>query len=217
MSNNKPIIIDPGHGGHDPGAIGPGGMQEKEIALAVSLEIHRQLTAQDFPARCTRTDDTFRPLSWRAQFANERNSALLVSIHLNAGGGTGFEVFTSPGQTRSDQAATAIISSMRQEGPYADQRARLDLADGDPDKEARFTVLTKTTGPAVLVELGFIDTSEEFFSSHSFAALAAPIVRGILAFLLAEEVAANKAAPPPPGTPRTLEQRVSRLEKRVFP
>ncbi|MHA1794666.1 MAG: N-acetylmuramoyl-L-alanine amidase family protein [Promethearchaeota archaeon] len=81
---------------------------------------------------------------------------IYLSIHANAGGGTGFEVFTTPGQTKSDTYAEIWIEEYAKEFP--ELRLRDDESDGDHDKEARFWVLTKTKMPSILIECGFMDT-----------------------------------------------------------
>jgi N-acetylmuramoyl-L-alanine amidase len=87
-------------------------------------------------------------------------SAYLVSIHANAGGGTGWEIFTSPGQTSSDSVAEEFAKGFLKDLP--EHRPRLDKSDGDMDKEAKFYVLTKTHGPAILIEVGFMDHKEDY-------------------------------------------------------
>jgi N-acetylmuramoyl-L-alanine amidase len=85
--------------------------------------------------------------------------AVYVSVHANAGGGHGYEVYTSPGQTRSDAIATRFLESFATVFPEA--TPRLDISDGDPDKEAEFYVLVKTTMPAILTESFFMDTESD--------------------------------------------------------
>lgn len=85
--------------------------------------------------------------------------AIYLSIHSNAGGGKGFEVFTSPGQTKSDKIAEIFCTAYRRGLPGFPLRS--DKADGDADKEADFYVLRKTDCPAVLVENLFFDNLEE--------------------------------------------------------
>lgn len=149
-------IIDAGHGAHDSGAVSIDGKHlEKNIALAVALRV-KDLLEPYGKITTTRHDDTFVTLSGRAKLANDQGADLL-SIHCNAGGGHGIEVFTSPGQTKSDPWATAVIEAMHARCP--DQPLRTEIQDGDPDKEAGFTVLTKTKGSAILVELGFMDSA----------------------------------------------------------
>lgn len=166
MNEYYDIIIDPGHGGKDSGAVGPTGEMEKVHALAVSNRLCNLLHNKGVRTLLTRNDDRFLTLSERAAIAN-LHGAPLLSIHCNAGGGSGFEAFTTPGATKSDPWATHLLESYGRAFP--NERLRADLRDGDPDKEARFTVLTKTRGPAVLFELGFIDTraGEAFMDNPS--------------------------------------------------
>lgn len=79
-----------------------------------------------------------------------------VSIHGNAGGGTGFEIYTSRGNTKSDIVATIFYDQFKKD-LGGDFKLRPDIKDGDPDKEALFTVLTKTYMPAILTENLFFD------------------------------------------------------------
>jgi N-acetylmuramoyl-L-alanine amidase len=78
------IVIDPGHGGKDPGAIGPAGEKEKDITLAVAKILERDLLDKGFRVYLTRKNDVFVPLEERTAFANKRNADLFVSIHVNA-------------------------------------------------------------------------------------------------------------------------------------
>jgi N-acetylmuramoyl-L-alanine amidase len=156
-------VIDPGHGGSDSGAVGTvDGVSyaEKKIVLDVSIKLFSLMEADDRFTTLgrTRSRDEFIPLADRAKFANTLG-AKLVSIHANAGGGTGFECFTTPGQTESDKLATSLLSHYA--GEFAGWTTRYDMKDGDPDKEARFTVLTGTEKASVLFELGFMDRPED--------------------------------------------------------
>ena len=79
------IVIDPGHGGHDTGTIGPTGLEEKNVVLDVALKL-RKLLEQNTGCEVvmTRTDDTFVPLEERTAIANEKSADLFISIHANA-------------------------------------------------------------------------------------------------------------------------------------
>src|ERR1700739_3800359 len=80
------IVIDPGHGGHDTGTIGPTGMMEKDLCLDVALRLGK-LIEQKLPGAdvvYTRSDDTFIPLEERTHIANEAKADLFVSIHANS-------------------------------------------------------------------------------------------------------------------------------------
>jgi N-acetylmuramoyl-L-alanine amidase len=86
-ANLTPIIfIDPGHGGHDPGALGPTGLEEKTVVLQVAKEL-RQLIRQEMPQHrvvLTREQDVFIPLAERARMANEQQAQVFISIHANS-------------------------------------------------------------------------------------------------------------------------------------
>lgn len=97
----------------------------------------------------------------RANKYSSRNSFYL-SIHSNAGGGNGSEIFTSPGDTKSDKIAT--IFGLEYQKEFPNRKLRTDFSDGDLDKERRFYVLTRTKMPAILTENFFMDNREEFDS-----------------------------------------------------
>jgi N-acetylmuramoyl-L-alanine amidase len=78
------IVIDPGHGGKDPGAIGVGGAAEKDVVLAIALELRKRLQAAGFAVVLTRDTDVFIPLEERTARANAEQADLFVSIHGNA-------------------------------------------------------------------------------------------------------------------------------------
>jgi len=87
------------------------------------------------------------------------SNVFYLSIHSNAGGGHGTEVYTSPGNTKSDKIATIFGEEYKKEFP--NRRLRADYSDGDLDKEQHFFVLTKTKMPAILTENFFMDNEEE--------------------------------------------------------
>lgn len=91
---------------------------------------------------------------------------IFLSIHSNAGGGSGNEIFTSTGQTKSDRVAQIFCEVYKKQFPQT--KFRNDLVDGDDDKEAEFYVLRKTDCPALLVENLFFDnrTEAEFLMSE---------------------------------------------------
>ena len=78
------VVIDPGHGGADLGARGPGGVLEKELTLAVAKRLARLLRAQGTDVVLTRSSDAFVALSERTEIANRSHAALFVSIHANS-------------------------------------------------------------------------------------------------------------------------------------
>ena len=101
-------------------------------------------------------------LGKRVNYANnlgKSQDTIYVSIHCNAGKGTGYEVYTSPGLTKSDPIATIFAKEFVKVFP--NKVLREDASDGDPDKEARFYVLKNTSMPAILTENLFMDRRED--------------------------------------------------------
>ena len=78
------IVIDPGHGGKDPGAIGPHGEKEKDITLAIGKALAKRLKEEGFEVFLTRDEDIFIPLEERTAFANKKKADLFISIHVNS-------------------------------------------------------------------------------------------------------------------------------------
>jgi N-acetylmuramoyl-L-alanine amidase len=167
-------ILDAGHGGIDPKGnytTAPAKMHrfpeftiyEGVINRAIQgiLKAELKTLGIDHAIVAHEYEDT--PLNNRVALADQiyrkDKRAVYLSIHSNAGGGSGFEVFTSPGQTRSDQFAKVFCASYKKHFP--DKNLRSDHSDGDADKEADFYVLRKTDCPAVLVENLFFDNKEE--------------------------------------------------------
>lgn len=83
-SKVRRVVVDAGHGGHDPGAIGPGGLKEKDVVLDVALEVKKLLEKEGYEVFLTRDCDEFLSLEERTVIANEKNADLFVSIHANA-------------------------------------------------------------------------------------------------------------------------------------
>ena len=156
------ICLDPGHGGTDPGAVGPTGLMESDAALQVAKYIRRGLLDSDHEVICTRSSDKFVSLVGRCQIANTNLVDLLLSIHCNAFSNPaahGYEVWTSRGQTAADPIAERLFDSIGEAFPRL--APRFDKTDNDSDKEAGFVVLTQSQMAAVLVEIAFISNPIE--------------------------------------------------------
>lgn len=78
------VVIDPGHGGEDTGAIGPGGVKEKDVALSLSLRLAELLKDRGCQVLLTRTTDVFVPLEERTTFANRHQADIFISVHANS-------------------------------------------------------------------------------------------------------------------------------------
>lgn len=109
ISKIKKIVVDAGHGGRDPGAIGKNGLREKDVNLDIAKRVCNLLRAAGAQVVMTRSDDTFIPLSERAQIANQSGADLFISIHSNANrlkSMNGFEIYyVSPSVGDSSRAA----------------------------------------------------------------------------------------------------------------
>ena len=127
----RTVVLDPGHGGHDPGASGPGGVQEKEVVLDVALRLKQRLEAEGVRVLMTRSDDRFLSLSQRAGFANRHRADLFLSVHANssrARSASGYEVYYLSEAT--DDAARAYAAA---------ENAALEMEGGPPDGLSRDT------------------------------------------------------------------------------
>lgn len=176
------VLIDAGHGGIvngnyvTPGKRSPKwtdlpqlfeGVQNREIAALLKSK----LTAANI--RFTDVVDSQNDISLKARVAKANSiyakdkSAIYVSIHADAAGNgnedypaTGISVFTSPGQTKSDILAQEVFKALDAKLGNSTKK-RTDSTDGDSDKEAHFYVLTATTCPSILAELGFMTNRKE--------------------------------------------------------
>jgi N-acetylmuramoyl-L-alanine amidase len=166
------IVLDPGHGGRDPGGIGPMGTQEKEIVLRIAQSVARHLRRSGNEVYLTRDDDHALTLAERIEFARAKNADLFVSIHLNTAGNTearGSETFALaaggfPGTgDRGDGPFAAAQPANQFDGAnqmlaYQIQRHLLH-ATGNEDRgvrRSRFFVLREANCPTVLVECAFL-------------------------------------------------------------
>jgi N-acetylmuramoyl-L-alanine amidase len=84
ITGKRVVIIDPGHGGKDPGAIGPTGLKEKEVTLGIALYLEKLLKNAGIPTYLTRNKDVFVYLENRTNFANQKNGFVFVSLHANS-------------------------------------------------------------------------------------------------------------------------------------
>lgn len=165
------VLLDNGHGKETAGKRSPvwsDGSQlfEWEFNRDIVRRIAEKLEADGIPYRILVPEETDISLTERARRANDiakesNGKAYVLSIHANAGGGTGWEVYTSPGQTPSDAIATVFFEEARREFVPDGWRMRFDYADGDPDREAAFYILKHTRCPAILTENFFMDTEKD--------------------------------------------------------
>lgn len=147
------VVLDPGHGGKDPGAVGIGGLQEKNVVLPISDHVRQTLESNGIQVKMTRRRDRFISLAGRTEMANRVDADLFISVHANAislrrQDVNGTETFYySNGRGLAQAIQRSIISkiNMRDRGV----------------KKANFYVLRNSSMPAVLVEVGFVTGRED--------------------------------------------------------
>lgn len=112
-SAKRVIVIDPGHGGKDPGCTGRGGTQEKTVVLSVAKKLKSKLDANGYKTYLTRSNDTFLKLAERAEFAEKKHADLFISLHANANPSRdmkGFSIYTLS-EKASDEEAQKLADS----------------------------------------------------------------------------------------------------------
>lgn len=152
MAKKIKIFIDPGHGGSDPGAVA-NGLREKDLTLAIAKALKKYLEQfEGIEVRLSREDDRFLSLTERTRLANEWGADIFISIHINAGGGTGFETFVFTNASSKSVAYQNVI--------HEEIMKVLDVADRGK-KRANFAVLRTSRMPAILTENLFIDRASD--------------------------------------------------------
>lgn len=157
----KTVILDNGHGVDTSGKRSPewehGVLMEYSFNRDIVKRIAEILDATGVPYHILVPENHDVSLSDRVKRANEiykhDKSVFLISVHANAGGGIGYELFTSVGNTTSDKYAKIIYDEVN--GSFKEWRMR-------GIKEENFYILKKTSCPAVLVECGFMDNKEDY-------------------------------------------------------
>ena len=147
------VVIDPGHGGPDPGAVGIGGLRETDVVLDVCLQVAQLLQARGVQVLMTRTTEVDVDLPPRVALANSSRADAFVSVHANALSRyrpdvNGIESFYFQEAGRPSRNLAAAL-----------QQQMLSISPGSPDrgvKPARFFVIRRTVMPSTLVEMGFV-------------------------------------------------------------
>lgn len=184
------IVLDPGHGGSDGGAVGIGGICEKDLNLDLAKKLAEKLTAEGFTVLLTRQTDTLLTyegansakngdLRARLKIAEESDDCLFISIHMNKFSDSsvkGITLYHSPNHPESLKLAEAIMAKVKEELQPENKRP-IKAADSS------LYILHRITKPAVLVECGFLS------NSYEAALLADEGYRDRLAGLLCDAVA----------------------------
>ena len=149
------IYIDAGHGGSDPGAVG-NGLREKDLTLTISkrIKVYLDNNYSGHNTRLSRTVDTTMSLSQRTNTANKWGADYFLSVHINAGGGTGYEDYIYSGGVSSK--TTSIRDTI-----HAEVVKQISNVRNRGKKRANFHVVRETRMPAMLSENLFIDTKAD--------------------------------------------------------
>jgi N-acetylmuramoyl-L-alanine amidase len=148
------FVIDWGHGGSDPGAVG-NGLREKDLTMKIGKMIGDMLLDYEgVEVIYTRTSDCYLSLEERAEIANKAGADFFLSVHINAGGGTGFESYIYNGKVSA--ATVAYQNVIHQEIMKAIGNVR-----DRGKKRANYAVLRLTNMPAILTENLFIDNAND--------------------------------------------------------
>ncbi|BAF58543.1 N-acetylmuramoyl-L-alanine amidase [Pelotomaculum thermopropionicum SI] len=205
------IVVDPGHGGYDPGVVGKSGALEKDIALSVGRRLAANLGQAGAMVLMTREADTDlsdpgtvgltakkrEDLSRRVALANDNKADLYLSIHVNSFTSPrrrGAQTFVQPGSAESKKAARFIQEEL----------ARVLEGTGRRINEVDFYVTRNATMPAVIVEIGFITNEEEekLLQDPAYQSKAAwAVFAGTVKYFAGKE---SSPQPPPPFSGKTF-------------
>jgi N-acetylmuramoyl-L-alanine amidase len=179
VPNNRPIVvIDPGHGGPDPGAVGVNGLKEKDIVLDIGKKVAALLQQQGIQAVMARSSDIDLDLEPRVDLANRLRATAFVSIHAN-----------SINLSRPD--ISGLETYYYQNGAGLAQTIHQSVLQGTgiedrSVRQARFYVLKNTAMPSVLVEVGFVtgrDDAAKLSTPNYRQEMAESIARGVVRYL----------------------------------
>jgi len=177
-SGKKIVVIDAGHGDHDPGTTGVTGKKEKDFNLAMALKVGKILEQDsNFEVVLTRSDDTFLELKERAKIANDLKADVFVSIHANSAGSSA----ATGSETYYQREASKTLANV--------MHKHLVQATGLKDRGVRygnFHVIRETKMPAVLLEVGYLSNKNDeaaLFSESFQQRVAQGIADGIKEYL----------------------------------
>jgi len=186
FAQQKVLVIDPGHGGKDAGAIGINGIQEKDVALSIAKEIirlNKTLLNSKFDIYSTRYKDTLISLSDRSRLAKSLNADVFVSLHCNASktSSKGTDVYVH--KTNHEEIRTKESIAM---GLSILEESTLKLGFKKRGIQfANFQVLRENTKyrPSILIEMGFVTNTDEadyFLKPKNIIAMALSILMGCI-------------------------------------
>ena len=189
LGQQKVIVIDPGHGGKDTGAIGTNSIQEKDVALSIAKEIiwlNKTLLNNEFDMYSTRYNDTLISLSDRSRLAESLKADVFVSLHCNASATSskGMDVYVHNANDKEKDIKKSISL-----GLSILEESTLKLGfEKRGVKFANFQVLRENISfrPSILVEMGFVTNTDEadyFSKPKNIRAMGLAILMGLRNYL----------------------------------
>ena len=189
---DRVIILDPGHGGKDVGAVGLGGTKEKDINLSVALKVRNELSKWGANPQMTREVDTFAmdELGDRVNYGLRKKGDIFVSLHSDAAlnrEAKGFTVYYYSAKGSDDlMLAKNLCTNLSKTMDTSDRGVR----------SANFYVVKRNPLPSVLIEMGFVSNPEEelrLSDSEYQQDLVEGIVQGLANYFNAQDIAQGKA------------------------
>jgi N-acetylmuramoyl-L-alanine amidase len=194
------VVLDPGHGGQDPGAM-CGGIMEKDLTLDVARRVDRLLDSEGVATLMTRLGDSYVSLTDRAAFGSRVNDSIFISIHFNEDNkpvASGVETYYAAYQISSASTFASWLPFFSRVPTYSPKPESQDLAGFIQEalvartrsfdrgtRAKQFFVIANVTSPAVLIEGGFITNQDELtkLASEEYRdQLAAAVADGILRY-----------------------------------
>src|SRR5438552_10477286 len=194
------VVLDPGHGGQDSGAM-CGGVMEKDLTLDVARRVDRLLDAEGVATLMTRLGDTYVSLADRAAFGNRVRDSIFVSIHFNEGNkpvASGVETYYAPHQIAAGSSLASWLpflwrplsdspnpESQRLAGSIQEALVARTRAIDRGTQPGQFFVIANVTSPAALIEGGFLTNKEDIsklVSEDYRDQIAAAVADGILRY-----------------------------------
>lgn len=172
------VFIGVGHGGSDPGAVA-NGTKEKDLNLSIALACRDELVRHGVEVRMSRSKDEDDPVSDEVKECNSYGPTFAVSIHCNAGGGDGGEVFYHHGGGKGKTLAENILAEMVKAG----QNSRGIKTRVNSQGKDYYAFIRNTSCPSVIVECAFVDNATDrqiVATEDKRKAMGVAIAKGIL-------------------------------------
>jgi N-acetylmuramoyl-L-alanine amidase len=201
------VVLDPAHGGTDPGARGTGGMRESDIVLDLAAQVKRSLESQGFQVMQTRTTNENPSFDDRSALANAQSGAIFLTLHVSSMGLSGtVRTYTMPdmpmpqasgGLIPWDQAQAAYLALSRKLGD-AIQGELVQRFRGSPAnvQTAFVRQLRTTAAPAIAIEISSVSIQDKTELDRMLPGVADAIVRGVVAFRPSYVTPAVPGVPP---------------------